>query len=322
MHAITGCDSLLGMKIASLLRERKEDVQCVSVTQDEESLASALTGCDTLYHCEEHIEFSNRSQEFFDFNVIGTENLLQAAVKAKVRRVLYVSSIGAAGPSQSFRAITEAHAPKPLPAPYQDTKFQAEEVVMRFAQESNIEVVIVRPSFLVGAGASYAATCFSLYANSFIRTVPGSRKHVYSLIGADDAAAGCLAAMEKGRSGEVYYLTGDDPLQMADILNLFSELSGLPRALGLSLPLPLLLIVSSLKNALPGLKEDLLSHEFIENYLTWNWIFSNDKAKHELGFSPRPIREDWLETILWAVEQGYVKKSKAEQVREHVMRKK
>ncbi len=320
MHAITGCDSLLGTKIIDLLQQDEKDIRCLSVAQDEEALACALTGCSALFHCEEHLDFSNRSQEFFDINVTGTEKIIQAAVKAKVNRILYVSSIAAAGPSQSQKALSEAHEPNPLPAPYQDTKFKAEEAALRFAQENDIEVVIVRPGFLVGAGSNYAAACFSLYANSMIRIHPGSSKHIYSLIGADDAAAGCIAAMKKGRSGEVYYLTGDQPMQTAEILNLFSELSGLPSAFKLSAPLPLLLIFSSIKNAIPGINDDLLTHEFIENYLTWNWIFSNDKAKQELSFSPRPIRQDWLETIIWAAEQGYLKKSIADKVKEHALK--
>ena len=315
MIAITGTGSVLGDRIATLLRRRGGDVKPLEIgTVDE--LKKALRGCKYLYHCHEHFSLSNQSQVFFDENVTATETLLEAAAAAGVRRVLVVSSIAAAGPTYRQRLRTENDPAEPLPAPYQETKRMAEKAALRIAEETGMEVVIARPAFLIGKGVRHAALLFAAYANSTLRAIPCGRNHTYNFIGVDDAAKGCLLAMEKGKPGEVYYLADDENIDLSATLTLFSQLSGLPPFRNIKIPLPFMLILIQLRNLIPVVeRSEVITAEFVESYLIWYWIFSNEKAKKELGFFPSPNAQAWRETISWAVEEGYLRQPAASMVK-------
>lgn len=318
MIAVTGTGNVLGDKILTLLKNRGEAVRPLDMTQPD-GLAEALRGCTGLYHCHEYFSLSNQAQQFYDVNVTATETLLQAAAAAGVRRVLLVSSIAAAGPTYRRRLRSEADAVEPLPAPYQETKKMAEEAALRIAAETGMEVVIVRPAFLVGKGVRHAALLFAAYANSTFRTIPCGRDYAYSFVSVDDAAAGCLLAMDKGKPGEAYYLTADQHLDMAATLQLFSQLSGLPPVKNLTTPLPLMLLSIHLRNFMPGAaKSEVITTELVESYLVWYWLFDNGKAKKELGFYPAPLVHSWRETIRWAAEAGFLSPPDADRVKNHV----
>lgn len=303
MIAVTGANNALGDKVRNLLSGQGQAVVIVDRIDD---AANVLRGCETVYHCLEHFNVANRSAEFYLTNVEATEKLMHAAAEAGVRRVLVVSSIAAAGPALSKKLRTEADEADPLPAPYQETKHLGEKAALRVAKETGVEVVIVRPSFIVGKGTHFTALCFAAYANSALRLIPDSRNHIYNFIGLEDAAKGCILAMERGNPGEIYYLTGDEHLTIQDTLALFSKLSGLPPARNITVPLPLVLISIHAQSYFPGKKNEIITSEFIENYVTWNWVFSNMKAKKGLGFYPKPIDRSWREAILWSAEQGFL----------------
>ena len=312
MFAVTGSDSALGRKIVTLLKERGIKVKPLDNLDE---AASNIQGCQAVYHCLEYFDVSNRSQEFYDTNVEGTEKLMRAAATAGIKRVLLVSSIAAAGPQDNLHLRTEADPAEPLPAPYQETKKMGEEKAQEIAEEAGMELVIVRPSFLVGKGAEFPARWFAAYANNPIKVIPCGRNYVYNFIGIDEAAEGCILAMEKGKAGEIYTLAGDEHLSMEHTLALFSELSGLPPAKNIVAPLPLMLLTIQLRELLPGIKpSESITGEFVESYLNWNWVFSNEKAKKELGFAPKPIEQYWEETILWAAKQKLLRPRAADTV--------
>jgi dihydroflavonol-4-reductase len=313
MIAITGAGHPVAQKIAGILQSENEIIRFLD--EDTQQWEAQLKGCHTVYHCLEYFDVTNRSQEFYDINVTATETLMQAAAAAKVTRVLYLSTVVAAGPAQHYRKRTEDEPAEPLPAPYAETKLMGEEAALRLAEETGLELVIVRPSFLVGKGARFTAQYFAAFAHSLFRTIPGNRNHTYNFISVEDCALGCIQAMEKGRNLETYILAGDEHLTLQHTLELFSELGGIPPARPIALPLFVLLAPIYARNLFPGSRKNrLMTSEFVESYLTWNWIFSNEKARRELGFAPRPVEEAWSEAIRWVAETGMVRSSIAEKI--------
>jgi nucleoside-diphosphate-sugar epimerase len=94
----------------------------------------------------------NPLEEFRRVNVQGTENLARQAVRAGVKRLVYVSSIKVNGEATCGEAkFTEADAPSPQD-PYGISKWEAEQALHRVAQETGLEVVIVRPPLVYGPG--------------------------------------------------------------------------------------------------------------------------------------------------------------------------
>ncbi len=118
---------------------------------------NVLVGCDVVIHLAARVhvmqEYSeNPLAEFRCVNVAGTERLARSAVAAGVKRFIFVSSIGVngllTGPNTKF---IEADIPLPHNA-YALSKWEAEQVLHQVAKETGLEVVIVRPPLVYGAG--------------------------------------------------------------------------------------------------------------------------------------------------------------------------
>src|SRR5690606_32058684 len=119
--------------------------------------SAALNGVDVVVHAaaRAHImrdEVSDPLAEYRKVNVEGTLNLARQAVAAGVKRFVYISSIKVNGESTSgLSAFTEADGAKPED-PYGVSKYEAEEGLRLLAQETGLEVVIIRPPLVYGPG--------------------------------------------------------------------------------------------------------------------------------------------------------------------------
>ena len=94
---------------------------------------------------------SNPLSEFRRVNVAGTEQLVLMAEKAGVRRFVFLISIGVNGSITHGQPSTEADKPCPH-SPYTQSKFEAEQVILRITSETGMEVVIIRPPLVYGTG--------------------------------------------------------------------------------------------------------------------------------------------------------------------------
>lgn len=118
----------------------------------------AVRGVDVIIHLAARVHVMKETAadplvEFLKVNLHGTVNLAQQAARAGVKRLVYVSSIGVNGSQTNARLpFTEADNPEPHNA-YALSKWQAEQALHRIAQETGLEVVIVRPPLVYGPAA-------------------------------------------------------------------------------------------------------------------------------------------------------------------------
>ncbi len=118
---------------------------------------NALAGMDVVIHLAARVHVMHDTSidplaEFRQVNVAGTENLARQAARAGVKRFVYVSSIKVNGEATEGAAkFSESDVPNPQD-PYGVSKFEAEEALHRVAVETGLEVVIVRPPLVYGAG--------------------------------------------------------------------------------------------------------------------------------------------------------------------------
>lgn len=91
---------------------------------------------------------------FEQTNVLGTENLLRAAVQAGSERFVYLSSIAVFGLPASH-VVTDESPRAPSGDPYCDTKLAAEEAVSRFQHEGHLATTILRPSCVYGPNSTH-----------------------------------------------------------------------------------------------------------------------------------------------------------------------
>ena len=155
---VTGATGFIGGNLARALSKRGEDARALvrpaandlaihdrKVKQmpgdllDIDSLRRAITGCDTVYHCAATYSFwSRRPADIYQTNVAGTQNLLNVAREAGVRRVVFTSSVatiglpsaGAASPRQQLGDEDIPPAPSHLIGHYKQSKYQAEPTAM------------------------------------------------------------------------------------------------------------------------------------------------------------------------------------------------
>ena len=132
-------------------------VESVSVgsIDGEANWCDALRDVDVVIHLAARVhvmkdDAADPLSEFLNVNLHGTENLARQAVQAGVKRLVYVSSIKVNG-ENTTRAYLESDTPNPQD-PYGISKWRAEEALRRIEQESDLEVVIVRPPLVYGAG--------------------------------------------------------------------------------------------------------------------------------------------------------------------------
>jgi nucleoside-diphosphate-sugar epimerase len=117
----------------------------------------ALEGVDAVVHCAARVHVMRESAAdplaaFRAVNVAATLNLARQAVAAGVGRFVFVSTIGVNGAETFDRPFSAADAPDPH-SPYAASKHEAEAALRSLAIETGLELVIVRPPLVIGAGA-------------------------------------------------------------------------------------------------------------------------------------------------------------------------
>lgn len=133
------------------------EVVVIGAIDGETDWVDALRGVEVVIHLAARVHVMKDAAEdplaeFLKVNLHGTENLAQQAARAGVKRLVYVSSIKVNGEeTHGQRSYTEQDTPAPQD-PYGISKWQAEQALQRIAQETGLEVVIVRPPLVYGPG--------------------------------------------------------------------------------------------------------------------------------------------------------------------------
>ena len=204
--------------------------------RDKESLRQALSGCRQLYHVAAHYALWAKDPSiFYDVNVAGTKNLLEAAREVGIERTVYCSTIGAIGlpPGGGLGTEETPVSLEQMAGHYKRSKYLAEQEVHKLANEG-LPVVIVNPSAPVGESDVKPTPTGQIIVDFMKGRMPAYIETGMNIIDVDDVAAGHLLAMEKGRQGERYIL-GSTNLLLREVFEILSKLTGL-KAPALKLP--------------------------------------------------------------------------------------
>jgi dihydroflavonol-4-reductase len=276
--------------------------------EDTPSLARAAAGCRHVYHvAADYRIWVPDPAPMFRANVLGTRDLLLAALQAGAERVVYTSSVATLGllPGGSADETTPSCA-EDMIGPYKRSKFEAEKVARDLAAERGLPVVIVNPSTPVGPGDIKPTPTGRLIIEAALGRMPAFVETGLNIVHVDDVAAGHLAAVEKGRIGERYILGGEN-LSLAEILAEVSQVVGRP-APRLQIPHAILLPIAlgaELAARITG-REPFVTLDGVRMSRK-KMYFTSQKAAHELGFVPRPAREAIVEAVAWFRANGYLR---------------
>jgi dihydroflavonol-4-reductase len=259
---------------------------------DEASLARAMTGCSQLYHVAGLVSYRRSdTRRLHETNVVGTRNVLEAARKAGVRRVVHTSSTAAVGYTNSADRVLDenTHFDNRFRSdPYMWSKHLAEAEVAK-AVAGGLDVVMVNPSTIYGAGdvnRNTTAVFAGLRAGKMKAAPPGGN----SVVSVDDVVSGHILAMQKGTVGRRYILSSER-LLYKEMFNTIARLLGGPpvqRTLPAVLRTPLALMASAASALVPGLP---VSSHVIKFTFGFRY-FSAARAASELGWQPRVSFED------------------------------
>ena len=323
---VTGATGFIGWHVARQLLERGETVRALvrdparsaqalaelagietvlGDLRDEDSLASAVAGCGTIYHvAADYRLWAPRPEEMYRSNVDGTRSLLAAARKAGVERCVYTSTVGCIGMRKGELGSEDTPAGlEEMQGPYKRSKFLAEEVALQFAGEG-FPVVIVNPTAPVG-DHDFRPTPTGKIVVDFLRgAMPAYLDTGLNVVYVGDVAAGHLLACERGRVGERYILGGEN-LTLQQIFGKLEEVTG-TRAPRMRIPYVVAYaagVVSTGWAAVTG-KEPRAPLDGVRMARKKMWV-RHDKAARELGYSARPAVEALRSAAEWFRANGY-----------------
>jgi dihydroflavonol-4-reductase len=297
---VTGASGFIGTYVvAELQREGGDVVAFQGDVRDRGAVERAVRECEVIVHVAALYTY-RRSEAIYAVNVEGTRNVLDAAVRAGVRRVLITSSSATCGPVRG-RPATERDSPPrwELRVPYKRTKVQAERVALAAAKQ--LDVVCVNPTTVVGPGDRKPTP-----SGKMVRDLVDGRMRAYlrrggiNVVAVEDVARGHALALEHGRRGERYILGGENLwLHEAFALTLQAVGRKPPR---LAVPWSAAYGGALLAYRL-GIGGDLLVLDEVR-LARLPLFFSSDKARTELGYRSRPAAEALASAARWFAAGG------------------
>ena len=276
---------------------------------DSASLAHALEGCQYLFHvAADYRLWLKHPQEMFKTNVDGTRALMEAAIDVGVERIVYTSSVAALGLMKDGSKADE-ETPTSLKdkvGPYKQSKYLAEQEVLRLMRERNLPAVIVNPSTPVGPRDVRPTPTGRVILEAAQGKMPAYVDTGLNLAHVDDVAAGHLLALHKGRIGEKYILGGDD-LSLAEMLRITCNYAGV-KAPTINIPRQLLYPLAFGMEVWANItgKEPMTTIDTLK-MAAKKMYFSTAKAERELGYTHRPARQGLTDAVDWFRANGYVR---------------
>jgi dTDP-glucose 4,6-dehydratase len=263
-------------------------------------MAEAMAGAKTVLHlaaCQYHtpLASSTYALPFFEVNVDGTRRVLEAAERAGVQRLVFVSTNMVYGLPQQL-PLTESHPRVPF-GPYGQSKLQAEELLAR-AHGHKLETVVVRPGLIVGPGrVGVIARIFGWVVRNAPVYLIGSGGNRYEMMASADVASLVLAAgaAQAGKAHAAYNCAAKDvPTMRSWVSSVIARTHSRSRFV----PLP----AAPLKAAFSLLEQVRLSPLRKDQYLIADIDYYMDAglALRELGWAPRWGGEAAiLDTLRW-----------------------
>jgi dihydroflavonol-4-reductase len=324
---VSGGTGFLGINLVRLLVERGQRVRLLarSTSQrlgldsdriefvkgditDEASVLNAMRGCREAYHVAGWVQISPWGMETARrTNVEGTRNVCSAALKLGVRRVVHTSSIAtiATASQQQPADETTPWNLSRLAIPYYVTKRAAEDVVFKFI-ERGLDAVIVNPSYLIGPWDVKPSAGRMVIPMALGRLPVVPSRGGINFVDVREAAAGHVMAMERARTGERYFLGGEN-LSFRSFCYRVSTIAGVkpPR---ISLPYEAMIPFAAVGNVLGRWMPDrfrdinlcVLKSSLLEHYAT------SAKASAELGYRELPIDRAIEDSLDWFATHGYM----------------
>ena len=260
---------------------------------DEKRVLEALQGHTHVIHLAGLISYWRRDfGRLMRVNRGGVRAVVEACLRADVRRLVHISSVGAIGFRKRGELIDEATAFNwPPYFHYMTSKYLGQKVVEEAVREEGLDAIILNPASIMGPGDPVLETPHNqLYARVYGGRMFGSFRGGLGVVDVRDVSAIIIKGLDRGRTGEKYLLVGAN-LYYPEVLRLIGKLARRPvhpfrvpatllSAAGLSLEL-----VSHLTR-----KKPLLTYSY-GRLSGWTTFYSNEKSRRDFSHEYIPIEK-------------------------------
>lgn len=289
----------------SLLKDLTVEYRYGDITTPE-TLPDMVRGVGYIVHNAGVIKARTR-ETFFAVNEQGTRDLMDAIVahNPKVKRVVHISSVAAAGPSKPGGPLRETDPPHPITT-YGESKLAGERVALSFADR--LPVVVVRPPGVYGPGDR---GIYSMFQAVWMHLKPliGDSHRKLQLVHVDDLCEGIARALRAPvKSGGVYFVAEKDAYQYGELLNILVAASG-RWAVPLLLPSPLFRAIATISEfSFKAIGVTPLLTREKTRELNSSWEMDTSRAKGELGFeSTIKFADGARQTFEWYIKNGWLR---------------
>ncbi len=324
---VTGGGGFLGQAIVKLLRKKGHvvrsfnrrkypELENLQVEQiqgdisDPHAIDMACKGMDLVFHVAAKTGIWGKYQAYFSTNVQGTRNIIASCLKHGIQYLVHTSS-----PSVAYNENKTEGADESIPYPkkylthYQKTKFLAERDVIQ-AAGNTFKTIVLRPRLIWGPGDNQLAPRIIARAKQLIQV--GDGQNLVDIVYIDNAANAHILAAEKLRtnpalSGNVYFISQDEPTNLWDMINKILQAAGkppvkksIPARPAYVLGAMLELIYKSLR-----LQVEPKMTRFLANELSQAHWFDISAAKNDLGYVPTVTIEEGLKRLKVWLDNEY-----------------
>ena len=321
--AITGANGHVGCNLARMMLDkgyqlrlmrhefdkgiRDLDAEIVEADiLDKESVLRFVDGADAVIHLAARISIDGDPDgSVTRTNRDGTINVLEACLHHKVDRLVHFSTIHAYDPFPLDEVLDETrrlvgdHG-----SLYDKSKVAGEVAIFNAVRDEGFDAVVVTPTSVFGPLDHYPSLLGQAIMDMYTGKVPALVPGGYDFVPVGDIAQGTIAALERGRRGEKYLLSGEF-LTVKDLNSIVSGIAGKSNNKPVipSWVLKGLLPVFRLQSKMNG-KPPLFTRESLTALVDSNPNISSAKAERELGYIKTPVRQALKETVDWFRESG------------------
>ena len=323
---VTGGGGFLGSVIVRMLREQGDRVVSLSRSSypaleqlgvqqiqgdltDKYTVIKAAEGCDIIYHVAAKAGIWGSYESFYQANVTGTQNILDACRINDISKLVYTSS-----PSVVFDGNDVEGGNESMPYPghfeafYPQTKAMAEQLVLN-ANSLQLATVSLRPHLIWGPGDNHLVPRIIAKGKSGRLRKIGSRHCLVDTVYVDNAAKAHLQAAEKLSSGSIvagkaYFISNGEPIELWEMVNRILAAGGVPpvtKSISAGAAYTIGTICEKLWGWLNLSGEPPMTRFVAKELSTAHW-FDLSAARRDFGYQPEikideglQILEDWLQ---------------------------
>ena len=272
---------------------------------DQAALARAVHDVDAVFHLAAATR-ARSEREYYQVNAEGTGALVETvlAARPRPRRLVYLSSLAAAGPACNGQPIGLSDTPRPITA-YGRSKLAGEQCCLAAARE--LEVVILRAPAVYGPRDRDLFLCFQLAARGILPVPQGPERRL-QFIHVNDLVEALVRAAAAPNAAGIYHVAEPQSYAWSEITGWIAKAVG-RRVRAVRIPQWVVRATAAFSEfaATTVGQATIFNREKARELLAPAWLCETEAAKRDLGFEGRiPLPAGLSGTAAWYREQGWL----------------